>query len=992
MFNNFNGNKVLIHLSVLAFLLFSFNGLSQYNLCRNFSVKDGLPSSEVYEMLAASNGYLWFSTDMGVSRFNGYEFKNFSTENGLPDNTVYGVYEDSKQNIWFRSISGNLSYFNNATGKICSLPCNKELVSVVKNVIVTSLYIDSRDTIWIGGQDSFILKIGPGRTAGDIKRINLPNSGLYVYEIDKGFIFGGKQPNNYLVSLYKKGILYMTVKNTAGFFEGTRFCVKKLKDKSYYASINNLAFNFNDKALNYLYENKNLIICAIEDENNDMITGTYNGVNRLTKNGYVTDKSFKTLDQKIITSMCKDREKELWICTKGHGIFYIPYLNFKYYTPETGLPESSISCLSITDGNVMSGHLNGNLSIFKEQDIKKIDLINENAGEIDEVTGMLNFNEHLKFIGNTKSIFIYNGRTNGLERVIRDGSKMMIRLDDTTLVSLGFRRLHFYSIKDFHLINTVMLSNYTDHIYKDRFGKLWICSSNGLSTYNEKEGLLYLGEKDTLLASRVVDIKEGFNGLLWMATRGKGVIIKKDKTLITIDQSKGLSGNMCRRLFLDSTNVVWVGTNNGLNKITVESFDPLKYSVTIYNSKSGLLTNEVNYIVKFKNELWLAHNNGISIFDPRHIKDNTTPPPVYITDVLVNEKSISLNTADLKHNENYLTINYNGLSFKDPGNIDYKYKLIGLDTNWIMTNYTSVKFQSLPPAEYLFVVYEKNNDGYWSDLPSVFHFTVHPAWWQTWWFKVFIILVIIGLVIAVFIYRLKIFKKRERLKMIRQTKLSNAELKALRSQMNPHFIFNAINSVQYFITNNDPASSQRYLSKFAKLIRYVVDNSKPVAIPLTKELEALNLYLDLESLRFENKFEYTIHIHDNVDVENSMIPSMLIQPYVENAIWHGLMHKETTGKITITLESKEKALICVIEDNGIGRKKSGEVLKAKKNEFHKSVGMSITRERLDIINRKNNSNLTITITDLEDAAGNALGTKVELNLPFYYFFFILAFV
>ena len=162
----------------------------------------------------------------------------------------------------------------------------------------------------------------------------------------------------------------------------------------------------------------------------------------------------------------------------------------------------------------------------------------------------------------------------------------------------------------------------------------------------------------------------------------------------------------------------------------------------------------------------------------------------------------------------------------------------------------------------------------------------------------------------------------------------------------------------------------------------MVDNSKPAAIPLSRELEALNLYLDLESLRFENKFEYNINVAVDVDTENIQIPSMLIQPFVENAIWHGLMHKGSKGKINININLKDQVLICVIEDNGIGRKRSQEILKEKNSEFHKSVGMSITQERLDIINQKNNSNLTMKIIDLENSKGESIGTRVELILPF----------
>lgn len=978
-------NRTLTLLQGFLFLVIPLCGFSQFNLCRNFSVKDGLPSSEVYEMLEESSGYFWFATDMGVSRFNGYEFQNFTTENGLPDNTIYGISEDHRHNIWFRAISGKLSYFNK--GHITNLACNDSLSGLLRKVLITSIYIDAADTIWLGVTGTFVIRIAPGRTKRDLTKIDLPGDGMYIYEIDSNFVFGGGSIKDQLVTIYRNGRNVVSINQTAPFIKKPRYSVRRLKDQSYLATIDHRIINFNADSVLDAREGDHLNICVWGDDRKDLLIGTYNGVKVFNEQGLGRDHSFKTLDQKIITALHQDQENELWICTKGHGIFYIPYKNFKYYTPETGLPESSISSLSVIDGKVMAGHLDGKISVFNKDAVTQVYLQNKDSigGKGNEVSSLLDFSADLKFIGTINYIYRYNPINHTTRLIHNRGTKKLIRSGNNMILSLGFGRLREYlSLPEFKRLDTVELSVYSDNIYQDAHETLWICSVTGLWTYNRQQGLVYAGKHDSLLASRIVDLKEDARGFIWMASRGEGVIIKKGKAFIQIKQKNGLSGNMCRTLFLDSANVIWVGTNNGLNKITVESYEPFRYSVKTYTSKNGLLTNEVNHIVKLKNELWLAHNNGISVFDPEHMQDNTSPPPVYITEVLVNEKKISAADAiGLEYNENYLTINYNGLSYKDPGHLDYKYKLIGLDTNWIYTNYTSVNFQSLPYGSYLFVVYAGNNDGYWSSLPAVFRFVIAPAWWQTWWFRGLAALVVVAIAAALFMYRLKVIKRRERLKMIQRARLSNAELKALRSQMNPHFVFNAINSVQYFMTTNDPVSSQKYLSKFAKLIRYVVDNSKPAAIPLNKELEALRLYLDLETLRFENKFDYVIELSDEVDVEKVQIPSMLIQPFVENAIWHGLMHKETKGTIRIGIEYKEKALLCVIEDNGIGRKRSAEINRAKNGDVHRSVGMSITKERLDIINLKHNSHLTMTITDMEDDKGNSTGTRVELNLPFY---------
>jgi LytS/YehU family sensor histidine kinase len=199
--------------------------------------------------------------------------------------------------------------------------------------------------------------------------------------------------------------------------------------------------------------------------------------------------------------------------------------------------------------------------------------------------------------------------------------------------------------------------------------------------------------------------------------------------------------------------------------------------------------------------------------------------------------------------------------------------------------------------------------------------------------------------------------------------------------MNPHFIFNSINSVQYFMTENDAKSSQKYLAKFARLIRYVVDNSKPTVVPLKIELEALQLYLELESLRFEDRFEYAIHVDSLIDLDQYQIPSMLIQPYVENSIWHGLMHKEGKGRIDVNLVLVDHVIKCTVVDNGIGRKKSQEIKNKNRNGTKRSLGLTITENRLDIINQITNLNLSVAISDITDKNGNIAGTKVELTIP-----------
>jgi tetratricopeptide (TPR) repeat protein len=215
------------------------------------------------------------------------------------------------------------------------------------------------------------------------------------------------------------------------------------------------------------------------------------------------------------------------------------------------------------------------------------------------------------------------------------------------------------------------------------------------------------------------------------------------------------------------------------------------------------------------------------------------------------------------------------------------------------------------------------------------------------------------------------------------------EQRLLRTQMNPHFIFNSLNSINSFISDSDPDSAQSFLSKFARLMRYILENSRKTMVPLEDEVNTLKLNMELEQLRFDNKFDFKINIEGSIDEEYTYVPPMLVQPFVENAILHGLAGKEEEGLIEVEFKATGKIMLCTIEDNGIGRKKAGEIKKTKGKNLpagrqgkHRSLGMQVTKERLDILAEKYGGDISFEIIDLEDTEGNALGTRAVLRIPF----------
>jgi LytS/YehU family sensor histidine kinase len=272
----------------------------------------------------------------------------------------------------------------------------------------------------------------------------------------------------------------------------------------------------------------------------------------------------------------------------------------------------------------------------------------------------------------------------------------------------------------------------------------------------------------------------------------------------------------------------------------------------------------------------------------------------------------------------------------------------------------------------------------WNKDPLTFEFQILPPVWQRWWFIAFSLLAIIAGIWSIFQYRIKQINTKNRIekeKLLMEKSIIELEQEASRLQMNPHFIFNSLNSIQGFITINDTVQAKRYLAKFARLMRLILENAREEYIPLQNEIDMLENYLELEKLSRNNIFEFNININESINCETTEIPPMMIQPFVENAIIHGIKNKEGKGLIELNFNIKDSLLVCEVVDNGIGRQKSDEI-KTKTKPKHKSTGMSVTRKRLEQFKIQTGSNAGVDIVDLKDEQGNSVGTKVVVGIPF----------
>jgi streptogramin lyase/signal transduction histidine kinase len=493
-------------------------------------------------------------------------------------------------------------------------------------------------------------------------------------------------------------------------------------------------------------------------------------------------------------------------------------------------------------------------------------------------------------------------------------------------------------------------------------------------------------ETNVPITRMVEDIKRG---VIWIAATGHGLWKYTPRT------------NKWQRMPLDKNDVIvniiitndgtlWLKSDNALIRYNPET-GTAKYLGAEYDLNQFL---NGSFIKGKSDELFF----GRFRFYPHEIKDVTLKPSVVFSfikvfnhDLVLPQNLNSVTQITLRHDQSFFTVGFSALSYIQHQKNQYAYRLLRFSNEWVLCgNNPLAAFTNVPPGEYELQIKGSNYDGVWSEVRSL-KIIITPPFWQTWWFRG--LMLALGLVVIYTMYRYRLeqqtLKSRltaeEALRKQReaeyQQRIAQTEISALRAQMNPHFIFNCLNSIQYFTASNEADTASEYLSKFSRLIRLVLENSRSEKVTLTNELETLRLYIEMEAMRFQQKVRYEINVSDEVDTDTIQIPPLLVQPFVENAIWHGLMHKETGGLVTIAVKQPSEGLLRIeVIDDGVGRLKATE-LKSKSVIKHKSFGMKVTTERIELINQLYQTNTSVKINDLKDDWGRAVGTEVVVEIP-----------
>lgn len=522
-------------------------------------------------------------------------------------------------------------------------------------------------------------------------------------------------------------------------------------------------------------------------------------------------------------------------------------------------------------------------------------------------------------------------------------------------------------------------------IHRDRYGDIWVATSMGLMKWMPEAGRLKrypsLPESEGGLTEKnVCAIMEDSSGTLWFTTYGGGLnrYNRATDSFTSITTRDGLPSNTLYAMLTDDAGKLWISSNIG-----IILHDPASGRSHVYNAADGLQANEFAFKAWGRlgsGEFLFGGIRGLSRFHPDSLRPSLRTAPVVVTefrifDAIARQELADEDTVTLSYDQNFISFEFAALDYVNPAGIRYAYRLAGFNEDWIycgQRRYAS--FTNLDPGTYVFMVKGTNSDGIWNPLPLRVVVRVVPPYWMTWWFRTLVAAALLASAAAGIWMRMQ----RERLRR----RSVESQLQALRLQVNPHFIFNALSSVQHLILVGEHDLAVSYLSRFSRLMRAVLENSERMAVSIAEEIEMLQHYLHLESLRFEERFVYSIDIDPGLDVQHLGIPTMLIQPCVENAIRHGLLHKAGQGHLRIAISESGPRIRCVIEDDGIGRRRAAEI-RGSSPGHRRSMGIRVTEERLDILNAVlgEKEPLSMAVTDLTDAGGLPCGTRVEIFIP-----------
>lgn len=967
---------MLRHCLITILLQFGMvNCFSQSLSTKLYNTTDGLSDNYIFCVYQDSYGYLWVGTPNGLNRYDGKRFTTYGLKNGLPSLYVDRVYEDCHHRLWIGTRRG----MTELKGDSCyTYPINDK-----QDIYFVSGFFEPGDgRLWattdkgvyeLKGTSWVKVKLMPGKENNNVSKIiktayglfiNYDNNSLVQQNRDGSYktILSVAAERPYYNSLFEKNdTVYICTYSGLQYWNGTSW-IKRFSD-----------------TLKHKY-----IFTSFCDNNNSFWFGTKeDGVLVVSPGRNDTRYMHIPLTFNLVSNFYEDREKNIWIAG-FRGLVKVSLSAYQtVYLKGKEKIRSIRNGILMPNGKMVISGDNGILSIVKPGwpvssslnlitryrlrrpadfidfyafDEKERMWVTTREGELCRLddNGITYFTSIVRFRNDLLRGIAYNKKT---QRLFVCGDSVFLAGNENKLDTLfGLNK------KQFIRMPYLVYLNETD-------GSMLVQTiEGGVYMVSAKGEIDSIGKGiDLYLSVRGHQMTENSGSDIWAVHAGKDISIyqwkpgARPELMETIGEQNGMPQNSFSNIGYDKNSRLWMSTAKGITVIQKnEDGNWIHDDFEIAGPGSPAPLSFAKFIGDKDGNMWVTLDDKLIVFDNAKLKTGASHTTTNIEQVLLfNRPTDWSSLADsvltyrqlpvnpvLRYNQNSLSILFNGPLFNNNTQLEYSYRLLSSDTSWSdPTASNIVSFYQLSPGSYEFQVRSHIKGLDWG-LPATFSFFIQKPFWETWWFRLLVIVAASALILAIFKFRIRQLKERSQL----ANQVRELEMKALKAQMNPHFIHNALNSIQSLIINNRSSEASHYISKFAKLLRQVLENADRNIISLDKELYSVQLYLELEKLRMMMEVEFVTDIDPEIIASEIRIPPLILQPFVENALWHGLSTKEGNKKITVSIREENNWIICEITDNGIGRKKAAEAAKTfPEGSFSRAV--NITAQRLSDFNQ-----------------------------------------
>lgn len=973
---------------LLIFLFFQVIGLAQVPGHINFSIDNGAPSNTVYDIEQDENGFIWIATDYGISKYDGISFKNYTITDGLPDNEVLSFFKDSKNRIWMLGFNGKIGFIYH--GEIINSSKEPFLNELSFDSFITEVYEDSLNNLWFF------------RSIQNVKKLDKNNT-ISIHHFNNSL----KRKRSKKIKLVedKKGLLHAVI-STAD---------ENNKNISLIASLNSEKWeeinleNFPSSSINKIFESKTEALKNKDSRANKISTiifdhFDYQEYRNLIYNTTIIDSTtflISNLDEgaillytnknpqkpiKLLSSIQTskafiDNEKNIWVGSLSNGVFLFPNIEIKGLQFQNK-KKNDIHSVSLFNDKIIIGN-----------DLGEIMIVDKNKLTVEKTYRTDKFSERVRHIKKYKDVIYLASDQNihtlnsdfEIERIQNMNGRNYLKTDLKNFKDISISDSDIYTANSNGVskINTKscivkkLWDIRSSSLFQVNNDSIWIGTTNGL--YLQKGGKTNQFKLNSEFDKSIIySLYNSPHGLL-IGSNSFGLgILNKNEVFTSISTKDGLVSNYIKSIFLDANNNIWLSTNFGLNSLTFNKNGQLT-KIKSFTTLDGLFSNDVrNCFVDIKNNIvYAATSKGLNIIDLKKESKSILPPILHINEILVNNSTITFSQdQQFESDHNNFEFNYSGISFKSLGNITFKYRLRGIENEWIETKNNTVRYSSLPPNNYVFELVALSKNKIQSKNPVCFSFTITPPFYKTWWFILLMILLSILSAYYISQFRINYLKKEQEVK----EQISALRYRALNAQMNPHFINNLIVNINSLADKGQLNEVKESLTKFSELVNLILQTTKSNLISLTDEIHMAELYLDLQKSRFNDRINYSINRGEITqdEIDNILVPPMILQPIIENSIKHGFKNTTNNNLIAISFEIENNDfIICKITDNGIGIQDNEQVNSSKNS----GISLENINKRLELISDSNEKEKFIFITNITNEFNNLVGTKITLKIP-----------